>query len=66
MPFPTITTHTIRVKITPNSKKDEYISTLPDGTLKIRIKATPTDGKANIALLHFLKEETHIDWEIMS
>lgn len=66
MQFPLLSTDTIRVKITPWSKKDEYIDTLPDGTLKIKIKATPTDGKANNWLIGFLKKETGEQWEIKS
>lgn len=48
MQFPILLLDTIRVKVSPGAKKDEYISTLPDGTIKIRLRATPTDGKANI------------------
>ena len=66
MQFPHISSETIRIKVTPASKKDEYISTLPDGTIKIKLRASPTDGKANTALLHFLKIETNIEWEITS
>ena len=47
MSFPLPTSDSIRIKVTPGAKKDEYISTLPDGTIKIRLRATPTDGKAN-------------------
>jgi uncharacterized protein (TIGR00251 family) len=66
MQFPHISSDIIQIKVTPGSKKDEYIDTLPDGTMKIRLKASPTDGKANIALLNFLKKETNIEWEIKS
>lgn len=66
MQFPSSLPDNIRVKVTPGAKKDEYIDTLPDDTIKIRLRATPTDGKANIALLVFLKEVTHADWEIKS
>lgn len=66
MQFPISLPETIRVKVTPGSKKDEYIDILPDDTIKIRLRATPTDGKANIALVEFLRKETHMDWEIIS
>lgn len=66
MQFPTHLPGTIRVKVIPGSQKNEYITTLPDGTIKIRLRATPTDGKANMALVAFLKEETQTDWEIKS
>lgn len=48
MQFPLLSSDVIRVKVTPGAKNDEYIDTLPDGTMKIRLRATPTDGKANI------------------
>ena len=66
MQFPNSLPDTIRIKVTPGSKKDEFIDILPDDTIKIRLRATPTDGKANIALVGFLKKVTHTDWEIIS
>jgi len=47
----------ISVKITPRSSKNEITNTLPDGTLKIKLKAPPVDGKANEELIKFLSEE---------
>lgn len=66
MKFPPISSDFLKVKLTPNSKKDEYTETLPDGTLKIRLRAKAIDGKANEALLTFLREETEETWEIKS
>lgn len=66
MQFPLLSSDVIRVKVTPGAKNDEYIDTLPDGTMKIRLRATPTDGKANIWLLEFLEKETWEKWEIKS
>ena len=66
MQFPHSLPDTIRIKVNPGAKKDEYIATLPDNTIKIRLRSKPTDGKANIALIAFLKEVTHADWEIIS
>lgn len=66
MLFPLLTSDSIRIKVTPGAKKDEYISTLPDGTIKIRLRATPTDGKANNWLIAFLEKETGEQWEIKS
>ena len=42
------------VRITPRAKKNEIVSILPDGTVKIRITAPPVEGKANLVLLKFL------------
>jgi uncharacterized protein (TIGR00251 family) len=66
MTFPLISSESIKVKLSPGSKKDEYIETLPDGTIKIRLKAKAVDGKANEALLEFLQVETGEKWEIKS
>jgi uncharacterized protein len=45
----------LRVKIKPNSARDEIIRE-PDGTLKIKIKAQPVEGKANKYLVKYLSE----------
>jgi len=58
MSFPKISSTTLKVKVTPNAKKTEYQDTLPDGTIKIRLQASPTDGKANIALIDFIEKGT--------
>lgn len=46
----------LKIKVTPRAKKTEITETLEDGTLKIKLKAPPVDGKANIALINFLSE----------
>jgi hypothetical protein len=43
----------LRVKIKPNSARDEIIREA-DGTLKIKIKAQPVEGKANKYLVKYL------------
>ncbi len=58
MQFPLTTSESIRVKVTPGAKKDEYMRTLPDGTIKILLGASPTDGKANRALIDFIEKNT--------
>jgi len=45
---------TYKLKITPNSSKNEIIEELSDDTLKIRLKAPPVEGKANEELIKFL------------
>ena len=49
-----------KLKITPNSSKNEIGETMADGTIKIRLKAPPVDGKANEELIKFLSKE----WKI--
>jgi hypothetical protein len=48
---------THKLKITPNSSKNEIGETMADGTIKIKLKAPPVDGKANEELLKFLSKE---------
>jgi len=51
----------LTVKITPKASKSEFFSVLSDGTLKIRIKAVPENGKANKELISFLAKELWIN-----
>jgi hypothetical protein len=43
----------LRIKVKPNSKTDEIIREA-DGTLKVKIRAQPVEGKANKYLLEYL------------
>ena len=45
----------LRVKVKPNSNKDEIIREA-DGVLKVKIKAPPVEGKANKYLVAYLSE----------
>jgi uncharacterized protein (TIGR00251 family) len=49
--------HLLKIRVIPRAKKNEIVEKLPDGSLKIKIKAQPVDGKANSALVEFLSEE---------
>lgn len=51
---------TLKLKITPRANKNEITETLSDGTIKIKLKAPPVEGKANEALLKFLSKE----WDV--
>lgn len=42
------------VRVTPRARRDEFAGILEDGTLRVRIKAPPVEGKANLALVAFL------------
>ena len=48
----------IKLKITPNSSKNEII--IKDDGVKVKITAPPVDGKANNALIEFLSEKFKI------
>ncbi|MBK7147425.1 MAG: DUF167 domain-containing protein [Bacteroidetes bacterium] len=43
----------LKLKVKPGAKTDAIIRE-PDGTLKVKIKAPPVDGKANAYLLKYL------------
>jgi uncharacterized protein (TIGR00251 family) len=47
----------LRVKVLPKSSKNEVVDIMDDETIKIRIKAVPEKGKANIELVKFLRKE---------
>ena len=51
----TFTGMKLHLTVRPNSKTDEILR-LADGTLKLKIKAPPVDGKANKYLLEYLAE----------
>ena len=42
----------LHVRVTPSSKQEKIGPVLSDGSLKVRITAPATDGKANKALEH--------------
>jgi len=43
----------LRIKVKPNSKTDEILREA-DGSLKVKIRAQPVEGKANKYLLNYL------------
>ena len=49
----------LRIKVKPNSKKDEILREA-DGSLKVKIRAQPVEDKANQYLLHYLSEALDI------
>jgi hypothetical protein len=48
------------VKVIPKAKKTEVLGLMSDGTVKIKLKAVPEDGKANHELITFLSKELNI------
>jgi uncharacterized protein (TIGR00251 family) len=44
----------VAVHVTPRSRKDELTGISPDGTLRVRLTASPVEGAANKALLELL------------
>lgn len=56
----------VKIKVTPRAKKTEFAGKMDDGTIKIRLKAVPEDGKANAELLDFLGKNCGGKWELVS
>lgn len=56
----------VKIKVLPRSKKSEIIGKMEDGTIKIKIKAIPEDGKANTEIISFLNKNFPKKWEIVS
>lgn len=46
----------LRVRVIPRAKRNQISERLEDGTLKIKINAPPSEGKANKALIKYLSE----------
>ena len=46
----------LKVKVIPRSPRSEMAGVMADGTLKVRLKAVPEDGKANRELCSFLEK----------
>lgn len=54
------------VKVIPRAKMTELVGYMDDGSLKVRLKAIPEDGKANDELLKFLEKIGLGNWKIRS
>src|SRR5215467_5390000 len=46
----------LAVRVTPRASRNEIVEILDDGTVKVRLAASPADDEANEALLEFLSE----------
>ena len=53
----------LKIKVIPRANKNEMAGKMADGTLKIKLKALPVDGKANEELVRFLSEEFDVKKE---
>ncbi len=50
----------LTVRVVPSARKTEIQEIMTDGTLKIRVAAPPTEGKANKKLIEFLSDVLRI------
>lgn len=44
------------VRVIPRASRNEIVEVLSDQTVKIRLKAPPVEGKANVELINFLSK----------
>ena len=44
----------LKLKVIPRCPRTEFAGEMADGTIKIKLKALPENGKANTALITFL------------
>ena len=50
----------LEIKAAPNASRTEFFGVMGDGAAKIRLKARPEGGRANTALVDFLKENLDV------
>jgi uncharacterized protein (TIGR00251 family) len=48
------------VRVVTRAQRDELVGVQEDGTLKIRLTASPADGQANVALIKFLAQRLNV------
>jgi len=50
----------LAVRVTPRASHNEVVEVMSDGTVRIRITASPVDGEANEKLVSFLAEVLNV------
>ncbi len=50
----------LAVRVTPRASRNEIVEVMSDGTVRVRITASPVDGEANEKLVAFLAEVLHV------
>lgn len=50
----------LAVRVTPRASRNQIVEVMADGTVRIRITASPVDGEANAQLLAFLAEVLNV------
>ena len=50
----------LAVRVTPRASRNEVVEVMADGTVRIRITASPVDGEANEKLVAFLAEVLNV------
>ncbi len=50
----------LAVRVTPRASRNEIVEVMSDGTVRVRITASPVDGEANEKLVAFLAEVLNV------
>jgi uncharacterized protein (TIGR00251 family) len=50
----------LAVRVTPRASRNEVVEVMTDGTVRIRIMASPVDGEANEKLVSYLAEVLNV------
>jgi hypothetical protein len=50
----------LAIRVTPRARRNEIVEVLSDGTVKIRLTASPDEGESNLALVNFLSDVLNI------
>ncbi len=50
----------LAIRVTPRARRNEIVEVLSDGTVKIRLTASPDESEANLALVNFLSDVLNI------
>ncbi len=53
----------IQVKVIPKSRTSEVLESMSDGTLKVRVKSAPENGRANEELIYLLAKTYNLGAE---
>jgi uncharacterized protein (TIGR00251 family) len=50
----------LSVRVQPSAKRDEICGWMEDGTLKVKVRGKPVEGKANESLIQFLSKALEV------
>lgn len=50
----------LAIRVTPRARRNEIVEVLSDGTVKIRLTASPDESESNVALVNFLSDVLNV------